>query len=253
MSFGKFTVKQIIQNCSYGMFCFEVLNKRDYRRLRQAAVSVDSELVRKWDVAIAKTNFPHYLNKSGQTMTKLYALQRDYFVVTIDDIEWNLDEDVCTLMMKKFNTLSDHRKAKVYELVEKFAQEESVDTYYFLTDEGHIETGKVSNNVTLAKDRQLLGNYFTTREAANFDYHKKLNVAKWELIHSKLEKGKRLGVRYYFPCYDEVLHHVIPNCSEQMRYGTLIFSSSENCKSAIEQLGETNVKTYILGVMEDAN
>lgn len=253
MSFGKFTVKQIIQNCSCGLFCFEVLNKEDYRRLRHAAVKVDPELVKKWDVAIAKTNFPHYLNKSGQAMTKLYALQRDYFVVAIDDIEWNLEEDVCTLMMKKFNTLPDHRKAEVYELVEKLAQEETMDTYYFLTDTGHIEVAKISNNVTLAKDRQLLGNYFATKEAANFEYHRQLNVAKWKLIHSKLEKGRCLGLRYYFPCYDEVLKHVVPNCSEQIRYGTLIFSTSENCKSAIEQLGEMNVKTYILDIEEDDN
>lgn len=251
MSFGKFTVKQIIQNCACGMFCFEVLNKGDYSRLRQAAVKVDSELVKKWDVAIAKTDFPHYLNKSGQTMTKLYALQRDYFVVSIDDIEWNLEEDVCTIMMKKFAALADHRKEQVLEFVNKLTQEETMDTYYFLDDCGRIEKAKISSNVTLAKDRTLIGNYFASKEDAEFEYHRRLNIVKWQRIHDKLEKGKRMGLRYYFPTYDEVMNHVVPNCSEQMRFGTLIFSSAETCKAAIEQLGETNVKTYILNVMED--
>ena len=47
MKFGKFSVQQIIQNAACGLFCFEIKTKSEYSQLRQAAVKVDLELVKK--------------------------------------------------------------------------------------------------------------------------------------------------------------------------------------------------------------
>ena len=47
IKFGKFTVRQIIQNAACGLFCFEIKTKGEYSQLRQATVKVESELVKK--------------------------------------------------------------------------------------------------------------------------------------------------------------------------------------------------------------
>ena len=52
----------------------------------------------------------------------------------------------------------------------------------------------------------------------------------------------------YFPCYDSLKNKVIVNCAEFMLFGQLVFSSADTCKRAIEDLGETNVRDYILEV-----
>lgn len=256
MSFGKFSVRQIIQNASCGKFCFEVLNKEDYNRIRQEAIKINSELVRQWDKAISKTQFPHYLTKNGATISKLYALRWDYYVVTIDDIEFNLPTDLNTYICDELNKMEDHRKEQVLELVKKLAEEEKADQYWYLDSEGRISTCKASQNVTDTKDRMLIGNYFKSLEDAKYEYHKRIIVERWKRIHNKLEIGSHLGPRYYFPCYDNERNKVVVNCSENILFGQLVFSvfsTSDNCKEAIAQLGETNVKEYILGIRSEAN
>ena len=57
MKFGKFSVQQIIQNASCGLFCFEIKTEDEYSQLRQAAVKVDSELVKKDEPV---TKLPRY-------------------------------------------------------------------------------------------------------------------------------------------------------------------------------------------------
>ena len=62
MKFGKFSVQQIIQNASCGLFCFEIKTKSEYSQLRQVAVKIDSDLVKKWDASVGKCGFPVYFH-----------------------------------------------------------------------------------------------------------------------------------------------------------------------------------------------
>ena len=249
MSFGKFSVRQIIQNAACGMFCFEILNKEDYERIRREAVKVNPELVGQWDkVMLHKPKFPTYLTKRGTSITILYALQYNYYIISIDDIEFNLPTDLNIYICDELNKMDDHRKEQVLELVKKLAEEEKADQYWYLDSEGRISTCKASQNVTDTKDRILIGNYFNSLEDAEYEYHRRIMVKKWELIHEKLEKGSRTNIRYYFPCYDNLEEKVVVNCSESMHFGGLIFSTSENCQKAIDLIGKQNVKEYILGI-----
>lgn len=248
MKFGKFTVRQIIQNAACGLFCFEIKSKSEYSQLRQAAVKVDSELVKKWDVCVGKCGFPVYLNKMGQAISKLYAIQYNYYIVAFEDIEFELPEDLNTYVCTELNKMQDHRKEQIYELVKKLAAEELADHYWFLESTGNISTTRVSGNPADAKDRKNTGNYFETKEEANFELHRRLAVTKWKRIHYKLEQRQTLGSLMYFPCYDSRTNKVIVNCAECMLFGQLVFSSSNNCKKAIEELGEMNVRDYILEV-----
>lgn len=254
MSFGKFSVKQIIQNTSYGMFCFEVLNRYDYERIRREAVKVDPEVVRQWDkVVLYKSEFPLYLTKRGTSITKLYALQYNYYIISIDDIEFNLSTDLNTYICDELSKMDNHRKEQVLELVKKLAEEEKADKYWYIDSEGRISTCKASQNVTDTKDRMFMGNYFRSLEDARYEYHRRSIVERWKRIHDKLEMGSQLYLRYYFPCYNKELNKVIVNSSENILFGQLIFSTSDNCKEAIAQLGETNVKEYILGIRSEAD
>ena len=248
MKFGKFTVRQIIQNAACGLFCFEIKTKSEYGQLRQVAVKIDSELVKKWDVCVGKCGFPVYLNKMGQAISKLYAIQYNYYIVAFEDIEFELPEDLNTYVCNELNKMQDHRKEQVYELVKKLAEEEAVDEYWYLDSKGAICSARISSNPTEAKDRMSTGNSFTTRDEAYFELHRRLAVAKWKRIHHKLEQGRTLGSLMYFPCYDSLKNKVIVNCAEFMLFGQLVFSSADTCKRAIEDLGEMNVRDYILEV-----
>lgn len=248
MKFGKFSVQQIIQNAACGLFCFEIKTKSEYGQLRQAAVKIDSELVKKWDVCVGKCGFPVYLTKAGQALSKLYAIQHDYYVVAFEDIEFSLPTDLNTYVCNELNKMQDHRKEQVYELVKKLAEEEAADEYWYLDSTGAICSARISSNPTEAKDRMNTGNSFTTQDEAYFELHRRLAVAKWKRIHHKLEQGRTLGGLMYFPCYDSLKNKVIVNCAEFMLFGQLVFSSAETCKRAIEDLGEMNVRDYILEV-----
>ena len=248
MKFGKFSVQQIIQNAACGLFCFEIKTKSEYSQLRQAAVKVDSELVKKWDVRVSKCSFPVYLNKAGQALSNLYAIQHDYYIVAFEDIEFSLPTDLNTYVCSELNKMQDHRKEQVYELVKKLAEEEATDEYWYLDSTGAICSARISSNPTEAKDRRNIGNSFTTRDEAYFELHRRLAVTKWKRIHAKLEQGRTLGSLMYFPCYDSLKNKVIVNCAEFMLFRQPVFSSFDNCKSAIETLGEMNVRDYILEV-----
>lgn len=248
MKFGKFSVQQIIQNCACGLFCFEIKTQSEYGQLRQAAVKVDSELVKKWDVCVNKCGFPVYLNKMGKSISKLYAIQCDYYIVAFEDIEFELPEDLNTYVCTELNKMQNHRKEQVLELVKRLAEEERADLYWFIESTGNISTARVSSSPTDAKDRKNIGNYFETEEEANFELHRRLTVTKWRRVHQTIEQKCTLGDIIYFPCYDKEKNKVIVNCSQSMFFGGVVFSSSDNCKKAIERIGEMNVRDYILGV-----
>lgn len=248
MKFGKFSVQQIIQNAACGLFCFEINTQSEYSRIRNEAIKVDSELVKKWDVCVGKRGFPVYLNKAGQSLSKPYALQHDYYIVAFDDIEFSLPTDLNTYICTELNNMQDYRKEQVLELVKKLAQEEKGDWYWYLESDGSITSCRASENLTIAKDRRSIGNYFCTEEDAKFEMHRRLAVTKWKRLNCKLEEGRSLGKIVYFPCYDIQNNKVIVNCSESMFFGGVLFSSAETCKKAIEELGAMNVRDYILEV-----
>ena len=105
MKFGKFSVQQIIQDAACGLFCFEIKTKGEYSQLRQAAVKVDSELVKKWDKCIDKCGFPVYLTNTGQLLSKLYAIQHDYPIVAFEDIEFSLPTNLNTYVCTELNKM----------------------------------------------------------------------------------------------------------------------------------------------------
>ena len=248
MKFGKFSVQQIIQNAACGLFCFEIKTKGEYSQLRQAAVKVDSELVKKWDKCIDKCGFPVYLTNTGKSLSKLYAIQHDYHIVAFEDIEFSLPTDLNTYVCTELNKMQNHRKEQVYELVKKLAEEEAADEYWYLDSTGAVCSARISSNPTEAKVRMTTGNSFATRDEAYFELNRRIAVTNWKRLHHTLEQGRTLDNIVYFPCYDKQENKVIVNCSESMLFGGIVFSSFDTCKRAIEDLGEMNVRYYILEV-----
>lgn len=252
MSFGKFSIKQILEASK--TFVIEVRTKGEYADVRHEAIKYNPELVKQWDIEIGKYEFPHYLTTTGgDSVPKIHAIQHNYYIVSFDDIEFYLPVDLNTYVCEELNKMQDHRKEQVLELVKKLAEEERLDNYWYLDAEGRPCPCRGSQCITDTKDRKNMGNYFATKEEADYEYHRRLFVAKWKRIHAKLEQGNRKGVRFYFPCYDEEQNKIVVNCSEGMRFGGLIFSSDKTCRTAIEELGETNVKEYILEVVSEAD
>ena len=127
MSFGKFTVKQIIENAATGLFAFEVKSKGEYSDLRQAAIKVDEELVRKWDVLIGRYDFPMYLTKTGKRVTALEAVQYQYYIVPHDEIEWNLESDIASTVIHLLGELSDENKHVVLEVMQMLKKKQDVE------------------------------------------------------------------------------------------------------------------------------
>lgn len=252
MSFGKFSVKQILESSKTS--AIEVHNNDEYEQVRQEAVICNPELVKKWDAEIKhpEYDFPHYLTTTGCSVPKLHALQHNYYIVAFDEIEFNLPVDINTYVCNALNTLRDDKKEQVLELVKKLEAEEKSDQYWYIDDGGGVSPCRVSLNITIAKDRRNIGNYFATKEEADFEYHRRLFTVKWKRIHDKIENGHgMMKPRLYFPCYDVSTGKVTVDYTNGLYYGGLTFSSVERCKEAIEQMGPTNVKTYILGITSE--
>ena len=252
MSFGKFSIKQILEASK--TFVIEVRTKSEYAEVRHEAIKYNPELVKQWDIEIGKYKFPHYLTTTGgDSVPKIHAIQHNYYIVSFDDIEFSLPVDLNTYICEELNKMQDHRKEQVLELVKKLAEEERADHYWYINAEGRICPARASECISDTKDRKNMGNYFTTRGEVEYEYHRRLAVAKWKRLHSKLEQGHRFGLRYYFPCYDFEQGKIVVNCSEGMHFGGLIFSSDKTCRAAIDELGEVNVKEYILEIIPEAD
>lgn len=252
MKINKFSMKELLLDSCCGLFCIEVNNSQEYKLVRRATSSVDSELVKKWDVSVNKTGFPTYINKMGQSMSKNYAQQHDYRIVMVCELDIS-PEDYVSYNLSKLQT---SRKERFIEFLNMLLEEEARDTYFFLTDTGEIASDTETDNKEVAQQRKRIGNYFDTKEDAERELEKRIQVTKWKKIQHRLNNNcvvQQDPNYYYHPVYNSKTDFVSVGVTQVhvSACGTH-FGSESMCRQAMNELGIDNVKKFILEVDTDA-
>ncbi len=159
------------------------------------------------------------------------------------------------------DNLTNEERETLLKLVEKGNKKnkkrEKLETYYFISDKGVIcnviyceHTLSTTNEV-----RYRLGNYFKTKEEAEFAREKQLvyqklkdyalehnteeidwdkyNQSKWYIIYDI----KRKEMRYYWTV-------------SLLSINQVYFTSEKIARDAVEEIGEDKIKKYLFGVNE---
>lgn len=149
----------------------------------------------------------------------------------------------------------EEAKAKIAEIEKKIEEKKSEtgrwkpeegDKYWFINDIGDIYKSEW-NNVNIDKERYSIGNYYRTKEEANFAIEKLKVIAELKEFAEPKDRKWDGIISHYFFCYDydEEEIAISYNCYWK---GTIYFESEEKAQQAIDAVGEERVAKYLLGV-----
>lgn len=155
------------------------------------------------------------------------------------------------------DNLTNEERETLLKLVEKGnkanKKREKFETYYFISDKGTICCKSASGVVN--EIRYNLGNYFQTKEEAEF-------VGKKQLIYQKLKDyalehnteeidWNNLGQFKWFIRYDSNYKEIRYCWTRFSIYiNQIYFTSEEIARAAVKEVGEDNIKKYLFGVKE---
>ena len=157
------------------------------------------------------------------------------------------------------DNLTAEEREQLMKLVEKGGKPEPKvwepkegEKYWFLNSWSEVKEVTYFDD-TLSKRLLAFGNLFPTREAANEERKRKVMIARWKRL--SIEAGEDDN------SWDGEHHHWAVSWDyrgkrfqyfayESSKYMNHHFPSADSLKAAIAELGEENVKKYILGVRE---
>lgn len=128
------------------------------------------------------------------------------------------------------------------------------DVYYAITSEGYLiddtETGGLKD-----KQSYRLGNYFKTKEEAEFAGKRQLiyqQLKDYALEHTTEEFDWNNPNQFkWFIRYDNKYKKIIYSWTRySIDINQIYFTSEEIAKAAVEEVGEDNIKKYLFGVNE---
>ena len=141
-------------------------------------------------------------------------------------------------------------KERIAELEEQAKEEQEFpkmgDIYWRIDDRGSVDNCMYNNYYT-DNHRQAIGNFFKTKEQAEFAVEK----LKVEAELRKFSRPFEYGKFNYYLLFDidgnNFRTDVTSYCPSQ---GAIYFESEEKAQQAISTVGEDRIKKYIFG-MED--
>jgi hypothetical protein len=115
--FGRFTLKHCIEcvNCSVVV---RIDTEEQFKQLANEAMRITQFAPKK------PKEYPAFWFSSNRMVDRTWVNQHSFDVVKFDDIEWNLDEDIYTLVNKGLKLLSDESKLKILNQIEELLKEE---------------------------------------------------------------------------------------------------------------------------------
>ena len=139
-------------------------------------------------------------------------------------------------------------KERIAEL-EELAKEEREfpkmgDIYWRIDDRGSVDNCMYNNYYT-DNHRQAIGNFFKTKEQAEFAVEKLKVEAELRKFSRLFADGEENNHIKYSPSFDEL--SVLTSFSYQDQ-GVFYFESREKVQQAIDTVGEERIKKYIFGV-----
>lgn len=155
------------------------------------------------------------------------------------------------------DNLTNEKRETLLKLVEKGnktnKRRERLETYYFISDKGAI-CCKCALGV-INEIRYRLGNYFKTKEEAEFARNKQLIYQKlkdYALEHTTEEFDWNSPNQFkWFIRYDNKYKKIIYSWTRySIDINQIYFTSEKIVREAVEKVGEDNIKKYLFGVNE---
>lgn len=127
---------------------------------------------------------------------------------------------------------------------------EDGEPFWYINNAGYVEYGCFSYAIPEHRFYLEIGNCFRTEWEAEEALTRLKMQTKWKRL--SLEAGEAVNPwngkhKHWVVCFDNGLCYLDYTCAN---YGTTHFPSRESLDSAVAELGEENVKKYILGVEE---
>ena len=122
--------------------------------------------------------------------------------------------------------------------------------YYFVNNDLTVESA-IEKYFAIDNQRYRIGNYFKTREEAEFEKEKYLvyqELRNYALEHndSELDWNNKEQYKYYIFCHNKEI--LIGNDNTIMDLGQIYFTSILIAKNAISSIGEDRIKKYLFGI-----
>ena len=107
---GRFTLKHCLEcvNCS---IVVRIDTEEEFNKL--------AEEVRKLTKVVLKKpkSYPAFWFSANKMVDRTWVNQHSYDLVAMNEIEWNLEKDIYTLVNEKFRMLSDEDKLAILEQI----------------------------------------------------------------------------------------------------------------------------------------
>lgn len=155
------------------------------------------------------------------------------------------------------DNLTNEERETLLKLVKKGNKKnkkrERLETYYFIGDKGAICCEHTLGNVN--EIRYRLGNYFETKEEAEFARKKQLiyqQLKDYALGHNtEVIDWNNPNQKKCLISYTRYDNELFITSRQKVEYpNTVYFTSEKIAENAIKVIGEDNIKKYLFGVEE---
>ena len=155
--------------------------------------------------------------------------------------------------------LSEEERERLIGLINKANQTtqkrwrgERNNHYYFISDAGEIKKGR-EDKVAYDSSRYQLGNYFKTKEEAEFELNKRLvyqELKDYALEHNEMgidwkkSEQEKWVISYdnQFKCLRYRIRYTLSDI------GQIYFSSCEIAREAVKAIGEDRIEKYLFNI-----
>lgn len=152
-----------------------------------------------------------------------------------------------------FDNLTEEDKENFLRIVEKaktpIKKREKLKNYYFICN-GEIcykNTLDITNEI-----HYIMGNYFQTKEDAEFAMKKQIIYQKlkdYALGHNKWENDWEKYSSKFCIAYDYQDYDLFIDSMQTVKYpNTVYFTSEKIAANAIKEIGEDKIKYYLFGI-----
>lgn len=155
--------------------------------------------------------------------------------------------------------LSEEERERLIGLIKKANQTtqkrwrgERNNHYYFISDAGEIKKGR-EDKVAYDSSRYQLGNYFKTKEEAEFEFNKRLvyqELKDYALEHNEMDIDWKNSEqeKWVISCDNQTKCLVYRDRYALSDIGQIYFTSDKIAKKAVKAVGEDRIKKYLFNI-----
>jgi len=155
----------------------------------------------------------------------------------------------------ELENLTDKEKKTFLHLVKKSKKSRRKhinEIYYSIAEDGNI-VGSVENDTFYDESCWKFGNYYNTKEEAEFAKQKQLvyqELKKYALEHNteEIDWENYLQIKYFIYCNTKSNDLGIMDVSKRKITGQVYFTSEKIAENAIKDIGEDRIKKYLFEI-----